>query len=478
MLNLLNLIKKSVRVWRQASKDERLQNRTIRNQEELEFLPAAIEVMETPPPKAAKYITWTIISFFLLAIIWSVLGSMDVVAVAQGRIIPNGNIKVVQALEIGKVKSILVTEGMIVKKGDKLIELDPTDPETDRRQVFNDLLASRLQITRLEATLKILGTGLGVDVFRQGLARGDDMLKSATQVSKELQESILNKDVAVYNASFEKLNQNIQQKKSSAKVAKSELENGRRLQALYQEQLGISKQLYSIGSISVKEWLESKEKFIDAQGSLLSSQSRLQEAQHLVELAQQELNEFKHQYRSEKLQKLEEIQKDEANLELALKKTTERERNRYLLSPVDGIVHQLKLHTVGAVVAPADTLMNIIPQNAGIWVEAMLDNKDIGFVEVGDDVAIKVDSFSYTKYGYIEGKVLHIGADAIADEEKGFVYPVKISLAENTILVKRTLVPLLAGMTVSADIKTGSRKVIDYFITNFLEYQDESFRER
>jgi hemolysin D len=284
--------------------------------------------------------------------------------------------------------------------------------------------------------------------------------------------------VAVYLTSFEKLNHNIQQKKSSVKVADSELENSKRLHSLYQEQLELSKQLYSIGSISVKEWLESKEKYLEAQGKLISSKNRLNESQELVKIAVQELDEFKNQFRSEKLQKLEEIKKDEENLELALRKTTERENNRYLLSPVDGIVHQLKLHTIGAVVAPADTLLNIIPQNSGILVEAMLDNKDVGFVKVGDEVAIKIDSFSYTKYGYIKGKISNIGADAVADEKKGFLYPVKISLAESTVLVKDTMVPLVAGMTVSADIKTGSRRVIDYFITNFLEYQDETFRER
>jgi hemolysin D len=477
MHSFLTLIKKSIRIWRQASKDESTQKRFDRTNDELAFLPAAIEVMETPPPKAARYISWTIIFFFVVAIVWSILGTMDKVAVALGRIVPNGNIKVVQALETAKVKSILVTEGMTVSKGDKLIELDPTDPEVDRQQVLNDLLASRLQIVRLNVTLQILSQKLSLDAFRINIKKDSDF-KLFTDSNVELQEAILKKDVAVYLTSFEKLNHNIQQKKSSVKVADSELENSKRLHSLYQEQLELSKQLYSIGSISVKEWLESKEKYLEAQGKLISSKNRLNESQELVKIAVQELDEFKNQFRSEKLQKLEEIKKDEENLELALRKTTERENNRYLLSPVDGIVHQLKLHTIGAVVAPADTLLNIIPQDSGILVEAMLDNKDVGFVKVGDEVAIKIDSFSYTKYGYIKGKISNIGADAVADEKKGFLYPVKISLAESTVLVKDTMVPLVAGMTVSADIKTGSRRVIDYFITNFLEYQDETFRER
>lgn len=477
MRSFINLLKKSIRIWKQASKDENTQKRIDRNRDELAFLPAAIEVMETPPPKAARYISWTIITFFAVAIIWSILGSMDKVAVALGRIVPNGNIKVVQALETAKVKSILVTEGMTVNKGDRLIELDPTDPEVDRQQVLNDLLASRLQIERLNITLQTLDEKLSLNAFRKSIKKDNDY-KLFTGSNIELQESILKKDVAVYLTSFEKLRHNIQQKKSSVKVADSELENSKRLHSLYQEQLELSKQLYSIGSISVKEWLDSKEKYLEAQGKLISSENRLNESQELVKVAVQELDEFKNQFRSEKLQKLEEVKKDEENLELALRKTTERENNRYLLSPVDGIVHQLKLHTIGAVVAPADTLLNIIPQNSGILVEAMLDNKDVGFVNVGDEVAIKVDSFSYTKYGYIKGTVLNIGADAVADEKKGFLYPVKISMTESAVLVKDTMVPLVAGMTVSADIKTGSRRVIDYFITNFLEYQNETFRER
>jgi hemolysin D len=475
---MFELIKKSIKVWKQANKEEKTQQRVVRNRQELAFLPAAIEVMETPPPKAARYITWTIIGFFFIALLWSILGSMDVVAVAQGRIVPTGNIKVVQALETAKIKSILVVEGQRVGEGDKLIELDPTDPETDRRQVYSDLLASRLQIIRLNLTLEKLNTKKNKGELNSLIALGDNVVKTASAEDIKLQESILQKDFDNYSASTGKYLNSIQQKKSALKVAVSELENTKRMRSLYKDQFDLSKKLYAIGSISIKEWLESKEKFLESEGAVITSINRLQETQELILLSQQELEEFISQFRSDRLKQLEEIRKNETNLRLALNKTMERERNRYLLSPVDGIVHQLKLHTVGGVVAPADVLMNIIPQNSGLIVEAMLDNKDVGFVNVGDDVAIKVDSFSYTKYGYVQGKVMHIGADAIADEKKGFVYPVKVSLLSTSILVKDTMVPLFSGMTVSADIKTGKRKVIDYFITNFLEYQDESFRER
>jgi hemolysin D len=475
---MFDLVKKSIQVWKQANKDEEKQTRIVRSRQELAFLPAAIEVMETPPPKAARYIAWSIIGFFCVALLWSFLGKMDVIAVAQGRIVPKGNIKVVQALETAKIKSILVVEGQRVKKGDKLIELDPTDPETDRLQVYSDLLASRLQIVRLKLTLEKLSSDFSEEELKNRILQGDEVIRAASAEDIELQEMILLKDLDTYYASTGKYSNSIQQKRSALKVAASELENTKRMRSLYQDQFELSKKLYAIGSISIKEWLESKEKLLESEGAVITSENRLQETSELILLSQQELEEFIGQFRSDRLKQLEEIRKNETNLKLALNKTTERERNRYLLASVDGIVHQLKLHTVGGVVAPADVLMNIIPQNSGLFVEAMLDNKDVGFVKIGDAVSIKIDSFSYTKYGYIHGKVEQIGADAIADEKKGFVYPVKVSLSATSILVKDTMVPVFSGMTVSADIKTGKRRVIDYFITNFLEYQDESFRER
>ena len=175
---------------------------------------------------------------------------------------------------------------------------------------------------------------------------------------------------------------------------------------------------------------------------------------------------------------LHESEQRAAALQQELSKAEQRNRLMHLTAPVDGTVQQLAIHTAGGVVTEAQPLMVIVPSNQPVEVEALLENKDIGFVRPGQEVEVKVDTFTFTKYGVVHGTVQSISDDAIEDERLGLVYSTRIQLKENSILVGSQQVPLTPGMSIRAEVKTDKRKVIDYFLSPLQQYVDESLAER
>jgi hemolysin D len=149
-----------------------------------------------------------------------------------------------------------------------------------------------------------------------------------------------------------------------------------------------------------------------------------------------------------------------------------------LTAPVNGTVQQLDAHTVGGVVSSAKPLMQIVPKETRVEVEAFLENKDVGFVREGQSVEVKIDAFEYTKYGTVTGKVTHVSRDAIADEKKGLIYSTKIMLDKATINVEGKTMPLSAGMTANVEIKTGDRRIIEYVLSPLMRHKRESLNER
>ena len=147
-------------------------------------------------------------------------------------------------------------------------------------------------------------------------------------------------------------------------------------------------------------------------------------------------------------------------------------------APVDGVVQQLAVHTLGGVVTQGQELMIIVPEGLDLEAEVTIENKDVGFVRAGQPVEVKVDSFPYTKYGTIKGEVIHVSRDSMEDEQQGLVFPARVRLAAQTVQADDEIIQLSAGMSISAEIKTGDRRVIDYLLSPLKEYQSESLNER
>ena len=394
-------IKRHVDVWRLSWSEQKGRQPTIPPKgRELEFLPAVVELQETPPSPAGRAIGGLIISAFVLAIIWASFGKIDVVTVAQGKIIPSDYSKVIQPLESGIIKAIHVRDGQHVKKDDVLIELDPTTAGADQERLANEYHAALTQIARLRALMA------GEKTFNA--PRGADPTIVAIQ--------------------------------------------RRRLRDQLYEMHALQSQADSLKHLYDKQ-LVSKMQYMEAE------RARAEKAQeHAAAYAEAET-------RAHSLSK-----------ELA--KAEQRSSQQILTASIDGVVQQLAVHTVGGVVTPAQQLMVITPEEGQLDVEAWIENKDIGFVDPGLEVEIKVEAFPFTRYGVIDGKILHLSHDAVPLEQIGLVYAARVSMSKSVMQVENKEVRLSPGMNVTVEVKTGQRRLIEFFLSPVIRGFKETARER
>lgn len=451
-----------------AMAEERKRPKVQRNRNEREFLPAAVEVLETPASPVGRAVALLLVSLFLIALAWSYFGHIDTVATAQGKVIPGDRVKLVQPLEIGKVRAIHVEEGSRVQAGDLLLELDPTEMGADRDRILRDLESARVDIARLQALLAQPENPLSAFEAPPAM-RPDLVIASQAQM------------VSQSRAHVEELGQlQSEMEKRSAELAVIDATVAmlEEMIPLLAERVSTQESLSSrrIGTRSA--YLQLKQELVEQRGELAIQKSRRGEVTAAIRTLERRRAERAAAFKAEHSEGLAEALRQAAALEQELVKAEQRYRQRRLIAPVSGTVQQLQVHTVGGVVTPADPVMVIVPEDSTLEIEAMVLNKDVGFVAEGQAVEIKVESFPYTKYGLLTGEVADLSADAVQDEAQGLVYPARIQLAEAEILVGERWVPITPGMSVTAEVKTGQRRLIEYFISPFLEYQDEALRER
>ena len=367
---------------------------------EREFLPAVLELQETPPAPLGRITAYVIITMFALALLWASIGKIDIVATAQGKIIPSDYSKIIQPLESGVVKAIRVRDGQAVRKGDILIELDTANAFADRERFANEYAAAQTEAVRIRALL----AGNSDFVLPQN-ANPTFVLVQRNRLREQLAE-------------FKTL----------------------------QSQAEAYKKLYDKQLVSKMQYLEAERK-------------RAEKAQeYSAALADAET-------RAHSLSK-------------ELVKAETRATQQTLTAPIDGVVQQLAIHTVGGVVTPAQQLMVVAPREGQLEVEAWVENKDIGFVNPGQEAEIKIEAFPFTRYGIVEGKLITLSTDAVPIEKVGLVYTAKVTMAKSVMQVENKLVNLSPGMNVTVEIKTGHRRLIEYFLDPVLRGVKETARER
>jgi hemolysin D len=464
----------------------------LRGKDELAFLPAALEIVETPVPPLAGAIGGTIISLFCLALVWASFGHIDIVASASGRIIPSGRTKVIQPFEIGVVRAIRVHEGQNVKAGDVLIELDPTMAGAELGHIQSDLMAARLEAARLRAAL----------VGHEDPQADFQPPEGASPELIGMQRRFLASQVAEQNAKIEEIKRQEAQKEAERATIKATINKINETIPLLEERVKVRKYLYDKELGSKLLYLSDLQDLVGQQQELLVQKSRYSEADAAVAALVEAQLKTAAEYQRTLLDDLAKAQQKAAGLAQDVVKGTQRTQYQVLTAPVDGMVQQLAVHTVGGVVTPAQVLLVVVPTDSHLEIEAMVPNRDIGFIHVGQEAEIKVDTFNFTRYGLIHGHVLSVSHDAITrdnpqdktdkssdttlgattttSEPKGqeLSYAARISLDRTQMQVEESLASLSPGMAVTVEIKTGSRAIISYLLSPLLRYKQESLRER
>ncbi len=438
------------------------------SREQLSFLPAALEIEVAPPAPYSRIILWAIMALLVLAIAWACWGQIDINASAQGKLVPGAQVKVIQPLNAGVVQKIHVREGQKVQAGDVLLTLDGTIASAELERLTLQLAGVQQDISRTE-------------LLQQRLL---EMAEIKQPQSSLLQTLSLHQQHA-FNSSwleFEAKQLSVQRQidKLDAEVATTRLSIGRIEKTLPL----ITEQADSMQRLLVKE-LASRSQYLDLElnrinqaESLSIEQAKLLQLAAAIKEAEQQKQVLHAEFQRQLSEMSNQYHRDAEALQQELIKAQSTKAQQQLLAPVAGTVEQLVLTTIGGVVTPAQELMRIVPLDQQLIAEAWLLNKDIGFVEVGQQAEVKLESFEFTKYGVIDGEILDISTDAVELEGVGLVFPLKVKLKQHSIRAGNKTVPLGAGMAVTVEAKTGQRRIIEFLLSPVLKAVDEGVRER
>lgn len=440
-----------------------------RTADERDFLPAHLELIETPVSPTSRWSMRIIIALFCVALLWACIGQLDIVAVAPGKTVVNSRTKVVQPAETAVVRRILVRDGQAVKAGELLIELEGAGAGAELAQAGEALTNARLAALRLDALLVAFDTGsqpqlpLDSGLPAQRLADEQVLVRSQFDAFRARRNG-LQAGIQQRQAELHTTEGLIQPLSDSAQIARTRAADYARL--------------VEGNYVGRHDYLLREQERIAAERDLATQRNRVQELRSALLAAREELRVLLTDTRQQALDELRKAQEQIGQMGPEVTKTGQRNRQMTLRAPVDGTVQQLAVHTVGGVVTPAQPLLVVVPSGDGMEVEATLLNKDIGFVRPGQAVTIKIDSFPYTRYGYLTGTVVSVSHDAAQDEQLGLVFPARIRLDRPELDIGGVKVRMSAGMSLSAEIKTGRRRVIDYLLSPLQQHAQEALRER
>ena len=426
---------------------------------ESEFLPAALEIRDTAPPLASRVLLGAIVALCAATIAWASLGEIDIVAVAPGRVVPSGHSKVVQPLELGTVRAIAVADGDRVGTGDTLIELDTAAVEADVQRVRHESGIADRDAARLRRLAELNAGGEGVPEpdgtdsvllarWREHLAREEALVRERDRRQAEL--DIAERELGKLDALLPFLERRAADQKTLSDrklVAEQQYRDAELQRVETREEMAVQRRRIAVAAAALRE--------IDA----ATTRGRAELARTVSE-------------------QLEDTERRRAALAQELIKAEARLKALTLTAPIDGVVQQLAVHSVGGIVTPAQTLLVVVPETGHVEVEALVANKDAGFVVEGQHAEVKLDAYPFTRYGTVPGRVRRLSRDAVADERQGLVFRAAIDLERPFLEWNGGRLPVGPGLATTVEIRTGTRRVIEYVLSPLLRYRAEAMRER
>lgn len=413
-----------------------------------EFKPTMAEIEERPVSPIGRVVFWTVVATMVFFVAWMCLGKVDVVVSARGMIIPEGDVKILQPLDTGVVSAIMCREGDFVKKDQALMEIDPsiTAPELESKQ--KNLKYIELEKMRINATM-------GKGIFNPSDKDNDS---ESIRTQREL-----------YRSSVASLEKQLAAKREELRSAEEDRSYNASLLEMAKDR---EKRMREVADIV------SKSEYEKALNDVMTYSNNVQQLTHKIGQLTHEIAYINEGFRAANLKEFSDKHKTSTEIRAEIDKTTFRNQKQKILSPVDGYVSNLFFHTIGGVVTPAQKLMIVVPMSAPLVIKASVLNKDIGFVREGMAVSVKVDTFDFQKYGILNGTVRSISKHSTEDEKMGPIYEIFITPQETTFMVEGKKAPVTSGMSLTAEVKVGKRRVIEFFIYPIIKYLDEGIKVR
>jgi hemolysin D len=424
-----------------------------------EFHPLNVEIEDRPLNPLGPVILWIVVAIITFGVLWLFFAKIDVVVSARGQVIPTGEIKILQPIETGVISKINIKEGDYITKGQVLMQIDPSVTETSLDTKEKNLEVLNLQIIRLEALINNKPLFLNSNLNE---AKEEEKLYL-------VQKNSLEEGLSRYEM---KLAQTKSQYQSS-------LSDKSRLSMLLLKDEERLKKLESVLDIIARKDYEDLQKNIlnEKEQENMASFKVDESKKRIIEI-EQEKNSFISEFKDTKYQELLNLKKELRNLQSEINAIKFQNQKQSIISPTDGYVAKLMINTIGGVVSAHEKLISIVPKDSPLIVKVNVLNQDIGFIKKEMNSKIKIDTFSFQKYGFFEGKIINVGNFSIDDEKLGPVYEVKIEPNGKTLNVEGKERYLEAGMSVTAEIKVGKRRVIEFFIYPIIQYLDEGLSVR
>lgn len=464
----MNAITRHWTAVRDALDNERVRSRSVLRTEETDFLPAALEVVERPVSPTARVTAWVLLGLLVVALLWLFLGRVDVVASAPGKLVPADDVKLIQPGSGGIVRAILVRDGQSVHAGQPLVELDPTVSDADAAQAGKALETAQLDAARLRAILSALdGQGL-----RFTPPAGTTAEVAATQVA------LARAQLAEIQAGSQTRAADTESARAARAEAQIQATKLTETLPLLDEQIAANETLLEKGYVSKLKVIEMRRQRLAAARDRDAALATARKAEAQIAVAGGNSSQSMAEGRARILADLAKAESDTRLRQEELTKAAKRSSLQRLVSPVDGTVTQLAVHTVGGVVEAAKPIMVIVPARGKLVAEVTIANRDVGFVTPGQGVALKIEAFPFTRYGAVPGRLEQISSDAVQDEKQGLIYTARVALDRATIQRDGVTVPLTPGMAVTADIRTGRRSLASYLLSPIDEIRTTAGRER
>lgn len=492
--------------------------------DEAQFLDALMEIEESPPAPLARFLLWTMVAMLVIAMVLSYFGRLDIVAEARGKIRPVEEVKVVQSAVQGTVSRLTVLEGSEVGKGDVLVELDTVQVDAETERLVSARTDARLDVAAADLLVEVARNldgptpsllampslaGLDRDLVKErqaGIAsRHAETLAQIRQKDAELKALEASRDAELRQAGHVRGQIGTVKKRTAIEMDTQRLEadNLAKLMAIAEMEHSRQTSLLERGTISKAQHDQSQVKKVEASGRYFAARNSMRKIEadgdsemerlqgvidgHLDKAAEIEAHHARAESDMGLIQASLEREATDSGIEAKarlrsidqdLVKTRRLRDDHVIVAPAAGVVEQLAVFSVGAVVEAAQPLMVVVPSGASLHAEVLIENKDVGHVKVGQEVALKLDAFPHFKHGLVPGVLLDIADDAIEDQVLGLVYPARISLGKDKVMVDGREVPLAPGMSVTAEIRTGERRVYEFFLEPLLRHSEQSFDER
>lgn len=461
--------------------------------QERRFLPAALEILETPPSPVRIVLLLVICSFFAIALIWSALGRIDIVATAAGKIQPSGRVKTVQPIEAGRISSVLVSQGSQVQAGEVLLQLESREARSDVAQLMIARGALKAEAARRRAAL-----ASAKDPARMAEIRWDDDVPPHLRDREQL---VLSADLAQLRADIDALEAQRIQKVAEQRRVENVARTQKELIDLEAIRVAMRTELLARNAGSKALVVDAEEAKKAQEVTLAGQLGQLIEIEAALEVVDKNKDRAIQTFLAENGQKLAAAERDIDDIGQRLEKARAKLENMTITAPIAGTVTALAVRNVGQVVAVGDELLRLVPENLELEVEANLLNRDVGFLEIGQRAVVKIEAFPFTRYGALDGTVVRVARDALPEPEiqqqdatpsrnprsaggggtqrvQNLVYPITIRLDRQAIVIEGREVPLSPGMAVTAEITTGNRSFLNYLLSPLTEIGSASFKER